>query len=139
MSPVSHLLVTNFDTLTPSFTAVDGTYRRFRLNDPISYDVGYSRSGDRIHVPMGTVTDFASVPRVLWSIFPPINWYAPAAILHDYMYHNHRGRTRKEADGIFLEAMLVLSDSSARQVIAYTLYAAVRVFGGLAWVARREV
>jgi hypothetical protein len=139
MSSLSHLMVTNFDTLTPSFTAVDGTYRRFRLDDPISYDVGYSRSGDRIYVPAGTITDFASVPRSLWAIFPPINWYAPAAILHDYMYHNHNGRTRKEVDGIFLEAMNVLGNGFAKQVTARILYTAVRVFGGLAWVARSGI
>jgi hypothetical protein len=39
-----------------------------------------------LEVPAGFVTDFASVPRPLWSIFPPTGKYAPAAVLHDWLY-----------------------------------------------------
>ena len=34
------------------------------------YDVGIEGSGDTVDVDMGFVTDFASVPRVLWWALP---------------------------------------------------------------------
>ncbi|EOK4349625.1 DUF1353 domain-containing protein [Escherichia coli] len=36
-----------------------------------------------ISVPVGYVTDLASVPRILWSVFPPHGRYAKATIIHN--------------------------------------------------------
>jgi hypothetical protein len=51
-----------------------------------SYDVGAEGSGDTIVVPAGFETDFASIPRVLWIIEPPLGDAGKAAVLHDYLY-----------------------------------------------------
>src|SRR5258708_33483224 len=40
----------------------------------------------RITVPVGFVTDLASVPRVFWSLLPPAARYSYPAIIHDYLY-----------------------------------------------------
>jgi len=40
-----------------------------------------------ITVPAGFDTDYASIPRIFWPIYPPDGEYAPAAILHDFLYH----------------------------------------------------
>jgi hypothetical protein len=37
-----------------------------------------------IRVPVGTVTDLTSVPRLLWVAFPPHGRYAETAIVYDY-------------------------------------------------------
>lgn len=65
------------------------------------------RTLDKIVVPRGFTTDLATIPRILWSIFPPHDYYAKAAILHDYMYKNALG-SKKEADLVFYEALGVL-------------------------------
>jgi hypothetical protein len=94
---------------------------------PFRYYIGDESSF--VDVPDGTLTDFASVPRILWPIFPPDGAYTQAAVLHDFLYTNHI-KTRKESDDIFLEAMVVLKVPAWQK---NTMYWAVRIFGRLAW------
>ncbi len=100
------------------------------------YEIGEEGSGDIINVPIGTYTDFASIPRPLWAIFPRWGKYGNAAVIHDWMYWN-QSRSRKEADDIFLEGMGVLEVPNWKR---YTIYYAVRWFGWLAWrgIQRRQ-
>lgn len=81
--------------------------------------------GAIVLVPAGFITDLASVPRALWSVFPPHGKYAKAAILHDYLYE-HAINTKRYADNIFLEAMEVLGVPKWRRL---AMYWAVRLFG----------
>lgn len=78
-----------------------------------------------VRIPSGTITDLATVPRVLWMIFPPHGQYAKAAIVHDYLYDQAIG-SKAFADAVFLEAMEVLGVPKWRRL---TMYWAVRVFG----------
>ena len=103
--------------------------RRWKLIFQFGYDVGYKGSGDRITVPAGFVTDFASSPPAVWSIIPPWGKYGKAAVVHDYLYQT-KARTRKEADDIFREGMVVLKVDPVR---VFLMYWAVRLFGWLAW------
>ncbi len=98
------------------------------LND-FGYEIGEEGSGDIINVPIGTYTDFASIPRPLWAIFPRWGKYGNAAVIHDWMYWN-QSRSRKEADDIFLEGMIVLEVAS---ITRYAIYWAVRLGGWWAW------
>src|SRR5687767_6014245 len=80
-------------------------------------------------VPRGFTTDFASTPRFLWWLLPPYGRYAAAAIVHDWLYH--RGvMMRITADRVFLEAMGSLGVLIG---VRYVMWAAVRLFGWLAW------
>lgn len=92
---------------------------------PFEYHVGDYPSKEIIQVPVGTVTDLASTPRLLWAIFPPHGKWAKAAIIHDYLYDQAIG-TKRWADDIFLEAMTVLEVTSWRKYLAYW---AVRLLG----------
>lgn len=77
-------------------------------------------------IPEGFITDFASIPKIFHGIFSP--WdikHGPAAILHDYLYQ-FRLVPRKEADGIFLEAMRIRGVGWVKRHI---FYRAVRTFG----------
>ena len=78
-----------------------------------------------VRVPAGTITDLATVPRLLWVIFPPHGQYAKAAIIHDYLYDQAIG-SKTFADSVFLEAMEVLAVPGWRRVLKYW---AVRLFG----------
>jgi hypothetical protein len=109
--------------------------RCWRLVYQFSYDVGSEGSGDRIHVPVGFVTDFASSPCVVWSIIPPWGTYGKAAVVHDYLYLV-RTRTRKESDDIFREGMMVLK---VNPIQIFIMYWAVRAFGWLSWRYRRSI
>lgn len=82
-----------------------------------------------ISVPVGTRTDFASVPRAFWSIFPPFGPYMKAAVLHDYLYQSHL-LPRKDADKLFLQAMTELQVPRSTRTI---MYWAVRLFGAKAY------
>ena len=87
--------------------------------------------GELCTVRVGFHFDFASVPRMLWWLYPPQgtrgNPYGIAALIHDWLLKHHKigGReiTRKEADDMFLEVMLY---TGCRKTLAYTMYAAVR-------------
>ena len=98
---------------------------RWQVLAPFEYHVGSYPSDTVISVPAGTVTDLATVPRLLWSLCPPHGRYAKAAIIHDYLYDRAIG-SKAYADRTFLEAMEVLGVSRfARTVMYWT----VRLFG----------
>ena len=48
-----------------------------------------------ISVPVGYVTDLASVPRILWSVFPPHGRYAKATIIHNCCTTTRSGQIAK--------------------------------------------
>lgn len=88
-----------------------------------------------VRVPEGFVTDFASIPRIFWSIKKPEGRHAYAAVVHDYLYWTQR-KTRLEADDIFRQAMI---DSKVDQTTVTAFYQAVRTFGGSAWEANAKM
>jgi hypothetical protein len=99
--------------------------KKWELLTDFSYHVGGYPSVDVITVPAGFVTDLASVPRALWSIFPPHGRYAKAAIIHDYLYEFAIG-SKEYADNVFLEAMEVLGVPAYKRKM---MFWAVRLFG----------
>lgn len=110
---------------------IDGD--NWRLTAGFEYD---SVNDWKIIVPAGFVTDFASIPRLLWNIVPPAEGYGKAAVIHDYLYRytpdgpNKTWWSRRDADGVFLEAMGVLAVPAWKK---WPIWLAVRVFGGRAF------
>jgi hypothetical protein len=82
-----------------------------------------------VKVPVGFVTDFASIPRVFWSVLPPDDLYTYAAIIHDFLYWE-QPVPRKEADLILKFAM---QDFKVNAGTIETIYAGVRAGGEVAW------
>jgi hypothetical protein len=108
----------------------------FWLHEKLEYDVGEKDSGERITVPEGFITDFASIPMVIQALIPKCVGRR-AAIVHDFLYRTlgDDGRyARWECDRIFLEALGVLNVPAWRR---YALYWGVRFGGWLTW-ARYE-
>ena len=81
----------------------------------------------------GYKTDLASIPRILWNIFPPFGEYTTPAVIHDFMYdypelHNY---TKKEADKIFYENCILYGTKKWK---AKLFYRGVMLFGKGDWV-----
>lgn len=86
-------------------------------------------------VPVGFVTDFSSIPRALWTLFPKRGKHDWAAVLHDAGYEGRLltsdGRRihliKPLADRLFLEAMVVRGVGKVQRKI---MYDAVCEYGG---------
>jgi hypothetical protein len=109
------------------------------VNQPFDYYIGEKADDVWVHVPMGYLTDGATVPRVFWWLIPPLGRYGQAAVLHDYLREKRvvvkKGQevpvSIKEIDGIFLDAMKVLEVPVWKR---YLMYGAVRAWAiGKAW------
>lgn len=103
------------------------------LNKQFTYVIGDLDGDERVIVPKGFVTDFATTKGFQW-LFPPTGTYGKAAVVHDYLCDfkkitlkdgSTRTCTRKEGDIIFLEAMGV---SNVNPVVKYVLFGAVRAY-----------
>jgi hypothetical protein len=109
-----------------------GDGKHWQIAEPFEYHVGSIDSTEIIKVPVGFVTDFATIPRILWPIFPPAGKYAKAAVVHDYLTsikgHLPGGKSysKKQVDGIFLEAMGVLG---VNIITRHIIWKAVSLFG----------
>lgn len=113
---------------------------RWRLVNPVFVTL---TDGTGLIVNEMYVTDFASVPPLLWSVIPPIGRYNRAALVHDFLYdrqfrENELGEyeARKFADLQFLHiANTVYPKGRIRH---YLMYKMVRWFGRRAWRASKE-
>jgi hypothetical protein len=104
---------------------VDGQH--WIVRQPLTYRIGVS--AHQVVVPVGFVTDFASIPQALQSIIRQNGSYILPAVVHDYLYWN-QSCTRAQADQIFLLAMIENGVSSVHQT---ALHQAVKIAGGFAW------
>lgn len=92
---------------------VDG--HDWRLIAPFSF---IDAAGVIYTVPAGFVTDFATIPRWLWSVLPPTGSYGPAATVHDFLVSS-KIVPRDKADAIFYEALTVLKVGECKRWILY--------------------
>jgi hypothetical protein len=85
-------------------------------------------------VPAGFPTDFASIPRGLWNILPPVGKYDAGAVCHDRLYRDGgfggRAIARGVADRVLREAMEV---SGVNRVQRWLIYAGLRTGGWVVW------
>lgn len=96
--------------------------------EPLEYIIG--STSDRIVVPKGFVTDFASIPKPLWSLgLSPHGQYSRAAVIHDYLYWA-QACTREQSDRLLLIAM---KESSVGSFDEFLVYQGVNVGGKGPW------
>lgn len=101
---------------------------KWELLEGFSFYFEDNSNKEEILVPKGFITDFASTPRILYPLFPPIGKYNKATLIHDFLYSTKSDKyniDRKKADKFFLQAMEVLGVRKKR----YLMYLAVRLFG----------
>ena len=114
------------------------------LQRPLTYRSDIGGVGD-IVVPAGFVTDLASIPRLVTSVFPPDGPWAEAAVVHDALYYCRGGAnlwhgrrvisrekpySREECDAVLREAMTDLNVPALKRQI---IWSAVRVGGAHAF------
>ena len=104
---------------------VDGAH--WIVRQPLTYRIGVSSAS--VTVPVGFVTDFASIPQALQAIIRQNGLYILPAVVHDYLYWKQTC-TREQADQIFLLAML---ENKVADVHRVAIHAAVRAAGSFAW------
>ena len=97
------------------------------VRQPLVYRIGVSQ--DSITVPVGFVTDFASIPQALQSIIRANGPYILPAVVHDYLYWK-QACTREQADKVLLLGMI---ENQVREIHRIAIHDAVRIAGGFAW------
>ena len=92
---------------------------RWILVNTFYYYVGNEWSKEVVEVPWWYEFDWASIPRLLWTLVghPMDTMVIRAALVHDYMYTNMKHLWRKKADNTFLEAMLVSGVKKSKAII----------------------
>ena len=108
---------------------IDGDWKTATLMEPLAYwSSKYLRI---IKVPAGYKTDYFTVRRFMWWVFPRDGRGKRAAVIHDYIYTDKTHRfTRQQADAIFYEA---LRDCGVNAFSAYTMWVGVRIGGRGNW------
>jgi len=103
------------------FDNTDG--RKVTLLEPYSFVDPEGREWD---VPTGYQTDGASVPAVLWALYPPFTGnYRQAAVIHDY-YCDRKERSWQDTHQVFYYAMRA---ANVDEKTAKIMYGAVYLFG----------
>jgi hypothetical protein len=102
------------------------------VKEPLTYIVGKSK--ESVTVPIGFVTDMASIPPALQSVIQQNGSYLLPAVVHDYLYWKQTC-TRPQADGIMMLAMI---EQNVSLVHRTAIFEAVRAAGSFAWEANAK-
>lgn len=113
-----------FDKDMLTVKTIDGRF--FILCEDLTFT---RKNGEQITIRAGTTTDGASVPRILWTEFPPFGSYWKAAVLHDYLYRV-TNKPKPICDDILLEAMETLNVPLFQRE---AIYLGVKHFGSKAF------
>ena len=106
--------------------------RAWVLLEDMDYQIGNSQF--TIVVPKGFVTDYASVPQMLWGALSPHDNYSRAAVVHDYLYWTQIC-TRPQSDNIMQIAMKESEVPKWKQI---AVYGAVSLLGQASWDENKE-
>jgi hypothetical protein len=88
-----------------------------------------------VTVPVGFVTDFASIPRAFWSLLRPDGIYAYAAVIHDWLYWE-QDRSKDTSD---MTLKFAMQDFKIDAVTVNAIYAGVSAGGGSAWADNKRL
>lgn len=101
--------------------------RLWKVHRPLEILVGVDKDVRRLIVPVGALTDLASVPWFLRWIMAVSGQWNRAAVIHDRLYSDHTyGYSRKEADEIFRQMMWL---DGVRPFYCWGAYILVRIGG----------
>ena len=103
----------------------DGIF--WELQEPFSFQTPFHK--DFFCIPKGFLTDFASIPKLFWSILgsPATTKARKAAVCHDFLYQQGSSYgTREDADNAFLYLM---TEDNVGIIKRYSMYYAVRLGG----------
>lgn len=126
-------LVTDISSKAPNGALHVGRFADpiYYLTNVIGWDPNPIQAGlyKPVRVPIGFVTDFASIPRIFWSMLRPDGIYSYAAIIHDYLYWEQY-LPKKDCDMIL---KFLMEEFRINPTIVSAIYQAVNNFGCIAW------
>lgn len=108
-------------------------------NWEVRVPINYSGRTQQFTVPIGSKTDFASVPRIFIWFLPRYGLYTKAAILHDYLWRERAKKGHlswRDADGMFRRAMRELEVPFLRRWI---MWGAVRLVSAIKLRRPRDI
>jgi Protein of unknown function (DUF1353) len=121
-------------------------YNTWLLLTTFEYRLGSDDGAEFVRIEAGFITDFASIPRPLWWLWPPSQGpYLAAALVHDCLYKTgyvvnrqtaaRRTIDRGEADDLMKEVMEVCETPLPTK---RGIFRGVRLGGWLAWRKHRK-
>ena len=99
-----------------------------RVKVRTTQEVWYRDGVLTVVVPVGFVSDLASIPRIIWVLFSPWD-IALESLFHDQLYRQQPVR-RVVADAAL---MSMLEERECVWYVRWAVYLGVRMFGWLAW------
>lgn len=128
---------------TPLIVEVLDDGVNYEVHEAFEYRIGDENSTRAVQVPVGYITDFASIPRIFWTLLSPTGKYGKAAVVHDYLCNYRKVMqdgeatyiSRDEVDHIFLEAMEVLK---VNLIVRRTLFGFVRAYAIVTGIDRDD-
>ena len=90
----------------------------------------------KITIKKGFITDFASIPRILWNIFPP--WdeiWGLSTIGHDGLYSIHAWENREMCDRFIGEGV---ESQGGGEFTQHSFYDQLRLWGWIAWMLKSK-
>jgi len=87
-----------------------------------------------VDVPIGFVTNLASVPKSFWKWLPPDEKFAHIAVVHDYLYWDQQS-SRGEADKMLMLGMKKLEVSFWKRAM---MFLALKFVGDVIWKRNQE-
>ena len=126
--------------------ALGPDYRTWMVFDTFEYRLGSPDGPEYVRIEKGFITDFASIPRPLWWLWPPSQGpYLAAALIHDCMYKTgyvlnidtgeKRFIERSEADDAMKEVMELCGTP---WLTKRGIFRGVRLGGFMAWAKHRK-
>lgn len=109
----------------------------FKLNEKLT--IYSAELGMEVSAPVGTVTDFSSIPGFLQSFINVLGNNIRSAIIHDYLCtqagKDKTNLTQKQADRLFLEGLKI---DEVRWGKARVMAAGVRGFQRIKYLFKKE-
>ena len=114
----------------------DAGHDRYQLAQNFVVQAG----GMIFEIPAGFILDLASVPRLLWCIYPPDGLHRAAVTLHDWLYSHRRMLVplldwplpRSSCDAMMKEVMR--NTEGINELTAQNFYIGVRLGGWMPWL-----
>lgn len=97
---------------------------KWKLVEPFVFELNLPDLQKRIVIDKGFETDFASIPRVFYSVLPPVGRYGVAALVHDYLCVTTYV-SRKDADKVFYS---IMKESGVKRWKRKVMYCCVRAY-----------
>ena len=78
----------------------------WELLTELTYGINSKEGKERIIVPEGYISDGATIPRMMWSIIPPLGNFIPAVFVHDILCLT-KGNLKPRYNNLYLDKGLV--------------------------------